>query len=264
MAQDDSKGEGPNPDGGFPDAHSPTPDTFASGGLSLEDFQQDEWLRQLETIARSRNLAAAETDQAQLERTARKKFRRHHEREASRAAIRTWQYVTDGNGRRGGGRDAWNRSLGDPLPFDGADLFGQIRPDNQRHPKRSAPNRASTPLQQLIERIVDEGLARDFLRELSTYMKSRAFEDAGLVRHYALLVSQAGFDTETLQPISDIDDEPKLSSGDNKSTAELLTEFGFPTTVRDVENSKKRLNRSLLEVGARLFDPTTPGKRSKK
>lgn len=58
MAQDDSKGEGPNPDGGFPNAHSPTPDAFASGGLSLEDFQQDERLRQLEAIGAPGTLLA--------------------------------------------------------------------------------------------------------------------------------------------------------------------------------------------------------------
>lgn len=263
MEQDDSKEEWSKPDDDLRHTRSPTPDAFAIGGLSLEDFRQNEWLRHLEAITHSPELAANKADGTQLEQTARKKFRRHQEREGDRAAIRNCQTVTDGSGRRGGGRDGWNRSLGDPFPFDGAELFGQIRPDNKRHPKRTTSNRATTPLQHLIGRIVDDGLAHIFLRELSTYMKARAFQDAGLVRHYALLVSEAGFDTETLQAVREVDDDLMLSSGDNKFTAELLTEFGYPTTVRDVENSKKRLARSLLEVGARIYRRSAQTKGSK-
>ena len=263
MAQDDRKEDWSKPSGALPRPRGATPDAFASGGLSLDDFRQNEWLRHLEAITRSPDIAADKTDLTQLEQIARLKFRRHHEREVDRAAIRDCQNVTDGNGRRGGGRDGWNKSLGDSFPCDGADLFGQIRPDNQRHPKRTSPKRATTPLQQLIERIVDDGLTHIFLRELSTYMKARAFQDAGLVRHYALLVSEAGFDTETLQPVREPDDDRMLSSGNNKFTAELLTEFGHPTTVRDVENSKKRLARCLLEVGARIYRQSAQTKGSK-
>lgn len=263
MEQDDGTEDGPQARGDLPHASGSTFEVFASGGLSLEDFRQNERLKQLEAVEHTEHLASDVTDTSQIEHAARKEFWRNIHLEKDRDDIRAYQTVTDGNGRRGGGRDGRNRPIGDPFPCDSADLLGQIRRKNKRHPKRTSPNRAPGPLQQLIERIVDEGLERIFLQELSAHMKTRAFDDAGLVRHYALLVSEAGFDADNLKPVRDVDDDLTLCAGDNKHTAELLTEFGYPTTVRDVENSNKRLKRSLLDVGTRMFRRMSQAKGSK-
>lgn len=90
-------------------------------------------------------------------------------------------------------------------------------------------------------------------------MKARAYRDVALVRQFLLLTAAAGFDAETLEPIEQVDDDLLLNSGDNKRTAELLTRLGFPSTVRDVENTKKRLDRCLLEVGSRVLSPPRVG-----
>ncbi|RTL61527.1 MAG: hypothetical protein EKK41_27090 [Hyphomicrobiales bacterium] len=263
MEQDDGKEERSQMGQDLPHPRGQASDIFASGGLSLEDFRQNELLKTLEQIAQSPDLPGGSSDLPQLERAARKNFRRHHEREKDQAANRIWQTVTDGNGRRGGGRDAWKRPMGDALPCDSAELFGQIRKENTRHPKRTSPNRPQTPLRLLIEQIVDEGLTVHFLMELARTMKARASQDAALIRHFAILVYEAGFDAETMKPVKEVDDDLMLKSGDNKRIAEQLAEFGFPTTVRDIENSKKRLDRSLLEVGARVLRQAQPTKRSK-
>jgi len=263
MEQDDGKEERSQADSDLRHTRSSTLTVFASGGLSLEDFQQSEWLKHFEMIAQFPDLPGTTSDLDQLERAARKNFRRHHDREEDRANIRNWQTVADGNGRRGGGRDGWNRPAGDAFPCDGTDLFGLIRPENSRHPKRTSSNRARTPLQQLIERLVDEGLTGLFLEELTKTIKARALQDTGLVRYFALLVSEAGFDIATMLPVKEVDDDLMLRSGDNKRIAEQLTDYGLPSTVRDVENSKKRLDRALLQIGAQFFGRRSNGKGSK-
>lgn len=263
MAENDGKEERPQWGYDRPNPGSSAPDRLASGGLSLEDFRQDAVLKSLEARAASLDLPAGTTDPAALDREARQNFRRHHAREKDRADNLDRQTVTDGNGRRVGGRDAWNKPLGDAFPCDGAELFGSIRRENTRHPKRTSPNRPQTPLRQLIEQIVDDGLVRQFLNELTRTVKGRALQDAGLVRHYCLILHEAGFDVETMRPVREVDDDLMLKSGDNKRIAELLTDYDIPTSVRDIENSKRRLDRILLSVGKRVLRQTAPGNGSK-
>lgn len=232
---------------------------FASGGLSLEDFRQNQWLQHLEAMTPSPDRPPHDTEPSHLEHQARKTFRHHLRRERSRSAIRECQTVLDLNGRRNGPRDGRNKPTGDPFPCDGAHLFGCVRPKAKRLPQRSSSKRQATALQRLIERIVDEGLARVFLEHLSIAMKERAPHDPSLVRLFALLVSEAGFDDNKLSRRDNVhDDDDVLSVCDSKRTAELLTEFGHPSTARDVENTKKRLNRCLLDVGDRMFRRMLP------
>lgn len=263
MGKDDRKDEWPRAGHNVRPVFRSVGEATARGGLSLEDFRQNEWLKYLEARARGAELHLGQAGSDDIEQAARDEFRRHRDSERKHAKLRQDQTVTDGNGRRVAVRDGRTRSTSDAFPSDSAWMFGQIRPDNHRHPKRSAPNRPQTPLQQLVARIVDEGLEYTFLAELSAHMKARALEDAALVRLYALMVSQAGFDTKTLQSVQHVDEDDMVRSGDNKKAAALLTEFGYPTSVRDVENCKRRLSRVLLEVGERMFSQMPLSKKSK-
>lgn len=251
MGSDDDMPQWPKSDKDGPHARSPQVSKYAIGGLSLEDFQQDEALKQAEAAAQ----APAQMPSPEASRlSALARYRTHIWRERKRAESREHQTVLDGNGRRAGPRDASKRRMGDTFPCDPASMFGEIRRENTRHPKRTLPHRPQTTLRCLIERIVDEGLIVPFLQDLAAHMKARACQDAGLVRLYLLLTSSAGFDAKTMRPIEEVDDDLMLKSGDNKRAAELLTELGYASTVRDVENTKKRLDRCLLDIGTKLLN----------
>ncbi len=248
-----NESDGDNPRGkagaAFPGARM-----FASGGLSFEDFRQDAWVRHLESTAQSTELPTGSTNLNRLERQARWRFRSHLRDEQKHGDLCDAQMVVDLNGSPGGPRDVNNKPASNPFPCDGAELFGQIRTTITRHPPRRSSNRRTDPLRRLLERIVDEGLAREFLADLSAAAKDRAMRDPELVRLVGLIFSEAGFDRAALEPLGNVlDDDEILGVTDSKRVAELLTEYGCPSTARDVENCKKRLNRFLRDVGEQMF-----------
>lgn len=229
---------------------------LAIGGLSLDDFRQDALLAEIETEAQNPGASADGVGHHASERVARKNFRQHEDRERKRASIRSYQTVPIDSGWRRAGRDRHRSAPGRAVSSYDTELFGQIRPDNSRHPKPKSGTRAATPLARVLEEIVDNGLERNFLCALKREIATRAQRDPALIRHYALLVVSSGFEVQSMRPIDDVDDDRMLMSGDNKRIAERLTSLGFATTTRDVENTKKRLDRLLLEVATRVLGGT--------